>query len=68
MKISVLLQKPRFRYNPLEEAPDLDFLIEQADLTLEDTYAMLDEAGRRGSDLAITVEAINMHLHCFDMR
>ena len=68
MKISVLQQKPRFRYNPLEEAPDLDFLIEQADLTLEDTYAMLDEAGRRGSDLAITVEAINMHLHCFDMR
>ena len=68
MRISVLQQKPRFGYNPGREQPALDYLIEQASLTLEDTFAMLDEAGRRGSDLAVTVEAINGHLHCFDTR
>ena len=62
MKISVLQQRPRYGYNQLTETPSLEYLNEQIALTLEDTFAMLDEAGVRGSDLAVTIEGI---LHVF---
>jgi len=68
MKLSLLQQIPRYCYNPTYTTPDLDFLKEQAALTIEDTFEMLEEAGRRGSDLAITVEALNTHLNWADMR
>lgn len=67
MKISLLQQIPRVLYNPAD-TPDLNFLMEQAELTLDDTFAMLDEAGRRKSDLAVTIECVNMHLHWADTR
>ena len=67
MKISLLQQIPRPGYGSTSEA-DLDYLKQQSALTLEDTFEMLDEAGRRGSDLAVTIEGINMHLHWADMR
>lgn len=68
MRISVLQQVPRYSYDQLTETPDLAFLQEQSALTLEDTFAMLEEAGRRGSDLAVTVEASNLSLMWADMR
>ena len=68
MRISVLQQKPRFGYNICTSAPDLEFLKMQAELTLDDTFSMLEEAGRRKSDLAVTIEAVNMHVQCTDMR
>ena len=67
MKISLLQQIPRSGYGSLGEL-ELDVLKELSTLTLEDTFEMIDEAGRRGSDLAVTVEGINMHLHWADMR
>lgn len=67
MKISLLQQIPRPGYGSACEA-DLDYLKQQAALTIDDTFEMLDEAGRRGSDLAVTIEGINMHLHWADMR
>ena len=68
MKISVLQQRPRYGYNQLTETPSLEYLNEQIALTLEDTFAMLDEAGARGSDLAVTIEGVNMHVMWADMR
>ena len=68
MKISVLQQRPRYGYNQLTETPSLEYLKEQIALTLEDTFAMLDEAGARGSDLAVTIEGVNMHVMWADMR
>lgn len=67
MRISLLQQIPRFAYCPPSE-PDLNFLKEQSELTLNDTFEMLDEAGQRGTDLAVTIECVNMHLHWADMR
>lgn len=67
MKISLLQQIPRFGYDPAS-APELKFLKEQSELTLQDTFELLDEAGKRGSDLAVTIEGVNMHLHWADMR
>ena len=68
MRISLLQQIPRFAYNGINSLPDLDYLKKQSELTLEDTFRMLDEAGKRNSDLAVTIEGINMHLHWADMR
>lgn len=68
MRISVLQQKLRVGYDPKKDAPALEYLQEQAALQLDECFAMLDEAGRRGSDLAVTVEAVNSHLHCADTR
>ena len=68
MRISVLQQKLRVCYNPQTESPSPQSLKEQAELSLADTFALLDEAGRRGSDLAVTVEAVNVQLLCTDTR
>ena len=68
MKLSVLQQKPRFGYDQLTQTPSLELLKSQSALTLADTFDLLDEAGRRGSDLAVTIEAVNMHLLWADMR
>ena len=66
MKISVLQQKPRVRYNPQVDAPDFSVLEEKCRVTLDDTFAMLEEAGKRGSDLAVTIEGINQSLQYTD--
>ena len=68
MQISVLQQNSLFGYVIGPNAPSLDELRRHAALTLEETWAMIDEAGRRASDLAVTVEAINGHLNCADTR
>ena len=68
MRISVVQQKIHGDYNPLTQSPPLEVLKEKAAQTLDETFAMLDEAGRRGSDLAVTIEAVNGHLHCADTR
>lgn len=68
MRISVLQQKPRFSYDEKTSSPDLAFLKKQAALSLDDTFEMLDEAGRRGTDLAVTIECVNNHEKCSDTR
>lgn len=68
MKLSVLQQKPRFSYDPDREAPALSFLREQSARTLDDTFEMLGEAARRGSRLAVTIECVNAHMSCTDLR
>ena len=68
MKLSVLQQKPRFGYDPKTERPDLEFLREQSAATMNDTFEMLQEASRQGSQLAVTIECVNAHLGYADMR
>jgi len=68
MKISLLQQIPRFHYDEHTSTPELSFLKEQSALTMDDTFEMLEEAGKRGSDLAVTIEGINQHLRWADMR
>ena len=68
MKISLLQQIPRYAYDEKTSSPDLAFLKEQSALTLDDTFHMLDEAGKQGSDLAVTIECVNMSLNWADMR
>ena len=67
MRISVLQQKFRYAYQQQPEPP-LDVLKEDAARALDECFALLDEAGRRGSDLTVTVEATNGHLNCADTR
>lgn len=47
MKLSLLQQIPRPGYGSTGRL-DPDVLRKQSDLTLEDTFEMIDEAGRRG--------------------
>ena len=68
MQISVLQQKIRSSYGMGQKEPPLDVLRREAAFNLEEAWAMIDEAGRRASDLAVTVEAINGHLNCADTR
>lgn len=68
MKISVLQQKAVFGYDQLTEKPSLEWLKEQAERNVAHTLEMLEEAGARGSDLAVTTEAVNMSLRWADMR
>ena len=68
MKLSVLQQKPRFGYDAKTESPDLAFLKAQSELTMNDTFEMLEEASRQGSQLAVTIECVNAHLGYADMR
>ncbi len=67
MRISVLQQKFRYAYEDCRE-PSLESLKEDAARALDECFALLDEAGRRGSELAVTVEATNGHLNCADTR
>jgi len=67
LKISLLQQIPISGYGSTSE-PDMDFLKKQAERTLKNTFDMLDEAGRRGTDLAVTIEGVNTHLSWADMR
>lgn len=68
MRISALQQKLRVCYDPQKESPSPEWLKERAALSLADTFALLDEAGRRNSDLAVTVETVNLQLLCTDTR
>ncbi len=68
MKLSVLQQKPCFGYDQLTQAPSLELLKAKNEETLNETFAMLDEAGQKGSDLAVTIEGVNMTLCWADMR
>ena len=67
MRISVLQQRYRYTYEPGEN-PELSFLKEMADKTLDDCFEMLEEAAKRKSDLAVTTEVVNNDLQFFDMR
>ena len=68
MKISVLQQKSRYGYCVGRDEPPLALLRSYASQRLEDCFSMLEEAGRRGSDLAVTIEAVNDCLNCADTR
>ena len=68
MKISVLQQQAVFGYDQLTETPAMDWLRQQAQRNVEHTLEMLEEAGRRGSDLAVTTEVVNMSACWADMR
>ena len=68
MKISVLQQQAVFGYDQLTETPPLDWLKAQAERNVAHTMELLDEAGRRGSDLAVTTEVVNMSACWADMR
>ena len=59
MRIAVTHQKPRYEYDMFREKPDLPFLRNMLEPTMEDCYAMLEEAGRAGADLAVTIETVN---------
>lgn len=68
MKISVLQHKAVFGYDQLTETPPIEWLKDQAERNVQHALDMLEEAGRRGSDLAVTTEAVNMSLYWADMR
>ena len=68
MKISVLQQQAVFGYDQLTETPDIAYLQQQAQRNVAHTLDMLDEAGARGSDLAVTTEVVNMSACWADMR
>ena len=67
MRISVLQQRPRYSYE-LGESPELSFLRQMKDKTMDDCFEMLEEAARRQSDLAVTIETVNNDLQFFDTR
>ena len=51
MRIAVTHQKPRYEYDMFREKPDLPFLRQMLEPTMEDCYAMLEQAGKGGADL-----------------
>ncbi|MBR3716309.1 MAG: carbon-nitrogen hydrolase family protein [Clostridia bacterium] len=59
MKISVLQQGKRYYYDMVREKPELDLLKEMSARTLDDCFELLDQAGKEGADLAVTIENVN---------
>ena len=68
MRISVLQQCPRYGYYPLRDTPDLEFLKQKAEETLDDCFKMIDEAAAQGADIAVTIETVNCSLALGDVR
>ena len=69
MKISVIQTKRQFAYDPREpELPDLERILGSAQVEMDEGFALIDQAGREGADLIVTVEGFNQSVSHRDPR
>ena len=68
MRVSVLQQEIKYGYRCFNESPDLEFLKQKANESLDDCFAMLEQASKDGADIAVTTETVNNILALGDRR
>ena len=59
MKISLIQQRLSFNYDYRKESPSLDSLRADAEARLDECIALIEQAAKEGTDLAVTIETIN---------
>lgn len=59
MKISLIQQRLSFNYDYRKESPSLDSLRADAEARLDECIALMGQAAKEGTDLAVTIETIN---------
>lgn len=68
MKIAVLQQYPFQWYDINKEKPTLSELKKRGQKTLDRCFELIDEAAKRGAELAVTMETVNAYLVLGDTR